>query len=446
VSTDFSTDGRYCFIMFKVEPIPSLCRSSVESDEVDWVFLRQTLTSICPADTQGALYFKPKLQSRYTKSRYYCVLTIKCKDRQGLIHWLICTFWRFKMTIHRLNCITTDEGDISDEFYISDIRPEGEPDTLPALILYISKNLDATVSTKKIDNEYDGSIRRTRLLSICEDADRRASYSGLLELVEPLLTSPSKNIDLAHASNVSPASETGSKVPGVSVEVDNSTSSENTILRCLSPDRKGVLYDFFRLLSDVSLKASYGRIATSQSSNSVCEALLFVKDSKSGGQIRNKEVQEKLKELIYSAIAKPFQLYLSPSPKVDCMELKVVAPVDSSGRGRPKVLYDVSAALNALKVQIFEAEMYVTGSLQEINQREVHIFHIKTEGNAEIGDDLQDKISESVFCQLMGIIKTNKDSFLSCYPSRQGMLRKKRRRFARMCCSLWSGSFFYKKT
>ena len=323
--------------MFKVEPIPSLCHSSVEGDEMDWDFLRQTLISICPADTQGALYFKPKLVSRYTKSRYYCILTIQCSDRQGLIHWLICTFWRFKMTIHRLNCVTTEEGEAIDEFYISDIRPEGEPDTLPALILCISKNLDAKVSTKKIDNEYDASIRSTRLLSIDKEADRRASYAGLSDVTEPLLTSPSKNIDLAHASNFSHTSETGSKVPGVVVEVDNKTSSENTILRCVSPDRKGVLYDFFRLLSDVSLKASYGRIATSQTRNSVCEALLFVKDSKCGGQIRNKDVQEKLKDLIYSAIAKPFQLYLSPSPKADCMELKVVAPVDSSGRGRPKV-------------------------------------------------------------------------------------------------------------
>ena len=105
----------------------------------------------------------------------------------------------------------------------------------------------------------------------------------------------------------------------------------------------------------------------------------------------------------------------------------------------------MSAALNALKVQIFEAEMYVTGSLQEINQKEVQIFHIKAEGSAEIGEELQDKISESVFCQLMGIIKTNKDSFLSCYPNRQATLGKKRRRCARTCCSLWASTFFFHK-
>ena len=96
------------------------------------------------------------------------------------------------------------------------------------------------------------------------------SRSPLIDsLSEPLLASPSKSIDLAHAADT--FSENIRTYGGsVEVEVDNSTSPDNTILRCMCPDRKGILYDFFRLLSDVTLKASYGRVATSNSVSS-CE-------------------------------------------------------------------------------------------------------------------------------------------------------------------------------
>ena len=208
---------------------------------------------------------------------------------------------------------------------------------------------------------YDTSIRRTRKRNYDNYKPLRTvdSRSPLIDsLSEPLLASPSKSIDLAHAADT--FSENIRTYGGsVEVEVDNSTSPDNTILRCMCPDRKGILYDFFRLLSDVTLKASYGRVATS---NSMCEALVFVKDSKTGGQIDDKKVQKKLKDLITRNIAKPFQLFLTASPKAYCLEVKIVAPVDTSGRGRPKVIFDVTSALNGFdEVRILEAEMYTVG-------------------------------------------------------------------------------------
>ena len=248
----------------------------------------------------------------------------------------------------------------------------------------------------------------------------------------------------------------------VSIEIDNATSPIHTIFRCVCPDRKGILYDFFRLLSDVSCNSSYGRIATS---NNTCEALIFVKDRCvkekererkrrrglpglgggvtiplhahasrthpmvpplltsahtlpllsllfhplppqphrilflfslharthaplpfpfpppfpafpsspfplapsslsrrwTGGQIKDAKLLSKLENLLYTAIARPFELFLTPSlrgpppssspslsPSLSsslshggrgCMELKVVAPVDTFGGGRPRVMY-----------------------------------------------------------------------------------------------------------
>mmetsp|Transcript_2289 Transcript_2289/g.5397 ORF Transcript_2289/g.5397 Transcript_2289/m.5397 type:complete len:136 (-) Transcript_2289:35-442(-) len=101
------------------------------------------------------------------------------------------------------------------------------------------------------------------------------------------------------------------------------------------------------------------------------------------------------------------------------MELKVVAPVDTSGRGRPKVIYDVTSALNSLKVMIVEAEMYVCGSLKDINQKETHIFHIIGCDNTPIKKELQERIYESVFCQLMGVMRTKRNNFVSYYPAEE---------------------------
>ena len=84
VSCDFSTDGRYCFIMFKVEPTPSESRKGGAAAEtlgnIDWNFLRESLTRICPADSLGALYYKPKFPN-YTKVESYYILTVECEDR-----------------------------------------------------------------------------------------------------------------------------------------------------------------------------------------------------------------------------------------------------------------------------------------------------------------------------------------------------------------------------
>ena len=195
------------------------------------------------------------------------------------------------------------------------------------------------------------------------------------------------------------------------------------------------------------------------------EALLFVKDGKNGGQIQNEQAQDRLKDLIYSVIARPFQLQLEASPIRDCMELRVVAPVDASGRGRPRVIYDVTTALSCLDVHIHEAEMYVTGKLEEINQTETHVFHIKAgrkdlfESDGEFDfptskryfllpntkaythppslslsrlSAFKEAIYERVFCELMGVMKTKRNTLVSHYP------REAQKKLTRLCpCMRW---------
>mmetsp|Transcript_12354 Transcript_12354/g.34380 ORF Transcript_12354/g.34380 Transcript_12354/m.34380 type:complete len:134 (+) Transcript_12354:1673-2074(+) len=126
------------------------------------------------------------------------------------------------------------------------------------------------------------------------------------------------------------------------------------------------------------------------------------------------------------------------------MELRVVAPVDTTGRGRPRVIFDVTTALCSLELEVFEAEMYVTGKLEDMDQKEVHLFYIKTENSEALKNDgklmqaYKERIYETVFCELMGIVKSSKNSFSSRYP------RRKRLKSMRFCRWLgWLGGWLH---
>ena len=188
-----------------------------------------------------------------------------------------------------------------------------------------------------------------------------------MSLTDPLLKSPSTCIDFAHEASSCGSPARLHRHWKACVEVDTwrwsrggqqGLSEVNTILKCTCPDRKGILYDFFRLLSDVStqyflslllslifplatdtalvllaqvsLKASYGRISTGEggSSGRKCEAMVFVKDSKTGGQISN---EEKLKDLILSAIQKPFSVSNRIPSSMPSLSLSLSLPFDSPG-------------------------------------------------------------------------------------------------------------------
>ena len=87
-------------MMFQVDTI-----ARPSHPTTDFALLRESLIEICPADSLGALYFKPKFAGKDSKAEYH-ILRVKCRDRSGLIHSLIDKFWRHKVTIHRLKCIT----------------------------------------------------------------------------------------------------------------------------------------------------------------------------------------------------------------------------------------------------------------------------------------------------------------------------------------------------
>ena len=59
-----------------------------------------------------------------------------------------------------------------------------------------------------------------------------------------------------------------------------------------------------------------------------------------------------------------------------CTELLVLANLDSGARGRPRVTYDVTAALNAMQLCVFMADLYIESPVGDTEQRpqELHRF------------------------------------------------------------------------
>lgn len=59
-----------------------------------------------------------------------------------------------------------------------------------------------------------------------------------------------------------------------------------------------------------------------------------------------------------------------------CTELLVLANLDSGARGRPRVTYDVTAALNAMQLCVFMADLYIESPVGDVEQRpqELHRF------------------------------------------------------------------------
>ena len=164
ISTDYSTDGRYCFNMYRVEPAPASRAGKL--DIVDWHALKTTLEELCPSGTSGSLRYQPcfdattrwRRANDANKGATYHALRVRCRNRIGLIHWLICTFWQYRVIVHHLKCVTTPDDEADDEFTVSEMSPaaqegaaegslgSGRRTNLDALCACIREGLDATVT------------------------------------------------------------------------------------------------------------------------------------------------------------------------------------------------------------------------------------------------------------------------------------------------------------
>jgi len=154
------------------------------------------------------------------------------------------------------------------------------------------------------------------------------------------------------------------------VEVDNLMSPAHTVFQVRTRDRQGLLYDCLRVSKDLKVSVSYAKVEIVD--KAVCEIALFTRKNKD--QEQTDYLCAKFKEHVDRPL-KVEMLCESDDGGGLTSELRVVAPLDIASHTRPRVLLDVTEALQDLNVMVFKADIVTAPRTEGSSlQEEVHRF------------------------------------------------------------------------
>ncbi|KAJ7561770.1 hypothetical protein O6H91_03G040600 [Diphasiastrum complanatum] len=319
-------DGRWCFLVFWVLPRIGSSRP------VRWSLIKKRLAAVCPsADTH---LFSPVRNEPKPKKLF--LLLVCSPDRSGLLHDMSQTLWELELNIHKVKVSTRPDGKAEDLFLVTDNR-----DMLPAKnrIANVCQCVKAVLVGPKAH---------------CELREAGPEYGDLSCTTTSYLSPLVVNCLFKDERREAPLEEDSQSedVWRVKATLDNMLSPAHTLVQIICKDRKGLLYDSLRTLKDFNLKVAYGRFSINDKGNG--EIDIFVTQA-GGRKLIDPEKQKALCSRLQKEIRSPF--YLGVVMRGPDTELLVAAPIDSSGRGRPRVLYDVTLALKTLSICIFQADI-----------------------------------------------------------------------------------------
>ncbi|KAG8387815.1 hypothetical protein BUALT_Bualt02G0060400 [Buddleja alternifolia] len=322
---DVSTDGKWCYVVLWVIPHPS-------SPVVRWMNLKERLLSICPSSRPSFyLYQSPPCAS---SSPVY-LLKFCSLDRRGLLHDVTQVLDELELSIQRVKVSTTPDGCVLDLFFIKDNLE----------LLHTKARQDETC-----EQLYD--VLGESCIS-CELKLAGPQYDDL----QSIHLSPTVSEELFRAlSDKEPRSQALSpyvmELKRGRVKTDNSLSPTHTLLQINCVDHKGFLYDIMRTLKDSNIQIAYGRFSPANKGRR--ELDLFTRQL-DGKKIVDPEKQDALCSRLQLELLHPLRVLItSRGPDT---ELLVANPVELSGKGRPRVFYDVTFALKSLGICIFLAEI-----------------------------------------------------------------------------------------
>eukprot|EP00890_Picochlorum_soloecismus_P000238 jgi/Picsp_1/1214/NSC_04695-R1_protein len=167
----------------------------------------------------------------------------------------------------------------------------------------------------------------------------------------------------------------------VFVNVDTETSSEFIMLELECQDRKGLLYDLFLKLKEIRVRVAYCRVHTRDDRARV---ELTVQDAY-GGDLCSAQATPALVQRIKQAAAASVHMLLGDTKDPSQVLLSVVVPVDAGGRGRPRVLFDITRVLSDAGILISEADIFMENLEDEDEESsEIHTFLLKKQSSEEI--------------------------------------------------------------
>ncbi|KAK1311583.1 hypothetical protein QJS10_CPA07g00236 [Acorus calamus] len=186
------------------------------------------------------------------------------------------------------------------------------------------------------------------------------------------------------------------KVKSANISMDNSLSPAHTLLQIHCIDQKGLIYDILRTLKDCNIQIAYGRFLSDM--KGYREIDLFIQQT-DGKKIVDPEKQNGLCSRLRMEMLHPLRVIIvNRGPDT---ELLVANPVELSGKGRPRVFYDMTVALKLLGICIFSAEIG-RHSTQE-RQWEVYRFLLDESPNFPLSNNrARNQIVDKVRRTLMG--------------------------------------------
>ncbi|KAL6777150.1 hypothetical protein ACKKBF_B20360 [Auxenochlorella protothecoides x Auxenochlorella symbiontica] len=401
---DISTDGKWCFMVFRVQ-----LSSGVPPR---WQLLRARLGSMCPNGTAAldALWRWRSLPKEHPPF----LLQVASYDRQGMLHSLTHVLWESDATVFKAHITTSPSGDVADMFWLYDNRNE-LPEHHRALEIcdrvkgVLGPDTECSISLAPLDSIAEGPslVRR----KACKDA---VSFSNLRSIMTRRRTAE-RPVPVPVPAEVSPrlagaaaaARDAWSDRPSaVTVSVDNETSPSYTMLSLECADRKGLLYDILRALKGVDLRVAYGRLEVDEDGAGLGVTIdIFIQDNDLC-RINDPDALEEVKRRVELAVTLPVRITLRDVFDACCTELVVTAPLDTGGRGRPRVTFDVTQALSVAGLGVFMADVFIESVSMDADEgeaQELHRFLIHLPNGQPIRSDRDKKaVYDVVKAQLLG--------------------------------------------
>ncbi|KAG4109973.1 hypothetical protein ERO13_D13G020400v2 [Gossypium hirsutum] len=331
---DFSTDGRWCYMVFWLVPNVS------NSCEIDWESLKNRLVSMCPSCLVPFFSFNYQQGGDGNGSTTHpliYLLKLCCLDRKGLLHDVTRILSELQFTIQRVKVMTT-------------------PDERVMYLVFITDGMELLHTKERRDDtrEHLISVLKNYCIS-CELQLAGPEYENLKALpsLPPAVAEELFTYELAgkEASSKELKSDMMT-LKKATVTVDNLLSPAHTLLQIQCVDQKGLFYDILRTSKDFDFQIAYGRFSSNAKSYRSLD--LFIRQA-NGNKIVDPKHLNALCSRLQEEMLQPFRvIVVNRGPDT---ELLVANPVESSGKGRPRVFYDVTLALKMLGICIFLAEI-----------------------------------------------------------------------------------------
>ncbi|TXG49732.1 hypothetical protein EZV62_025607 [Acer yangbiense] len=419
VRGDFSTDGSWCYIVLWVEPHSSSYR-------IDWESLKNRLLSVCPS-CMGS-YYLSIVKNRPSNSSQPSLYLLKycCIDRKGLLHDITKILTELEFTIQRVKVMTTPDGRVVDLFFITD-ESCSEIDAFKLLECLGSQNnqgfslsclrelremvptwfFDACLpSMELLHTKKRRDDMCNHLLTIfgefsisCELQLPGPEYESLqgFSSLPPAVAEELFGCELPDKEACSQGLSThAATVDKASITVDNLLSPAHTLLQIKCADQKSLIYDILRTSKDLNIQIAYGRLSASVKGYRNLD--LFIQQT-DGKKISDPKQQTALCSRLKEEMLYPLRVIVTNrGPDI---ELLIANPVELSGKGRPRVFYDVTLSLKMLDICIFSAEI----GRHSTSDRQWEVYRFLLDESPEFplsSSEARNQIVERVRKTLMG--------------------------------------------